>query len=338
MTAKKIQKVRLLKILFGLVLAVSLMHPAWPLSQDIEAGGKIPKFQIEVWGGYAALNPSDLNLAASYENDLQELLFDKQYNWLSNRGEILSWTRSGDEARRELNRAVPFGIRLKYTIYPWLAFSLGFKYLSASESQVLFYEYTSAPFSDFINKERIQVSPYSLSAQAYAPMLGIHVFKALSRTAELEAYLSGGPLFGESRYEQDRVYEWWFNEWGEDILVFREQTNREEEGSGIGLALETGGRLNLRFYRGWGLFFEAGYALQKIGHLSGSGKETRDGQTKSWEGDWRILKDDLLTSWETLSLEYPTSYAIGGPGGNFTRDFELDLSGFQLRFGILFRF
>jgi len=334
----QILRAPILFILSGLVLAGSLVHPIWPLSQNVDPAGKTQKFQIEIWGGYATLNPSDLNLAVTYDNSLQELLFDRQYQWLMSTSQILSWDKSGKEQRQELNHAFPFGIRLKYNMNPWLAFSLGFKYFSTSDSQNLSFEYTSVPFPDFINMERLSVSPYSLSSKGYAPMLGIHVSKALSSKVELEAFFAGGPLFGEIQYEQESIYEWWFNEWGEDILVFREETNRDEEGSGIGLAIETGGRLNLQISREWGFFIEGGYTYQRIAHVSGSGSETRDGQTQTWEGDWRILRDDLVTSWEMTSLEFPTCYPGPGPGGSVVRDFEMDLSGFQLRLGILLRF
>ena len=83
---------------------------------------------------------------------------------------------------------------------------------------------------------------------------------------------------------------------------------------------------------------EGAYAYQKVGTLSGSGSETRDGVTESWEGDWRIQQVEMVTQWGSRSLEYPTSFSGDLPDSDAARDFDLDLSGFQLRLGMLIRF
>ena len=46
----------------------------------------------------------------------------------------------------------------------------------------------------------------------------------------------------------------------------------------------------------------------------------------------------MVTQWGSRSLEYPTSFPGIGPDNGAVRGFDLDLSGFQLRLGMLFRF
>ena len=185
--------------------------------------------------------------------------------------------------------------------------------------------------------ERIGIAPFSLSAKGHGPLVGVHLLKTLSDFAGLEVFLAGGPLFVEARYEQHQTYDWWFDAGGGETPVYQSDARRVEEGDGTGLALEVGGQLSFRIYKGWGLFLEAAYAYQKAG-LSGSGRETRDGATESWEGDWQVRQDEIVTQWGSRSLEFPTAFPDDGPDSGAVRDFDLDLSGFQLRLGVLFRF
>jgi hypothetical protein len=318
-------------------LLAAVIPAAAAESQDTDQAARPAKFQIEVWGGYATLDASDLNLAVSHDNGVQELLFDEKYPWLMSEGEITSWTRSGEGERRELSQVTPIGGRVKYHLRSWLILSLGYKYFSTTESESFDYEYSSYPYPGHLNTELIGIAPFSLSAKGHGPLVGVHLLKALSDSAGLEVFLAGGPLFVEARYEQHQTYDWWFDAGGGETPVFRSDAHRVEEGDGTGLALEVGGQLSFRLHKAWGIFLEAAYAYQKAG-LSGSGSETRDGVTESWEGDWQVRQDEIVTPWGSRSLEFPTAFPGDGPDGGAVRDFDLDLSGFQLRLGVLLRF
>lgn len=307
-------------------------------AQDTHRAAGEARFQIEIWGGGASLDPYDLNLAVSHDNRVQELLFDEKYPWLLTEGQIVSWVRSGAGERRELSRATPIGGRVRYRLKGWLVLSLGYKRFSAIESESFDYEYSSSPYTGHGDLERIGIAPFSLSARGHGPLAGVHLLKSVSSRAGLEVFLAGGPLFVETRYEQNQTYGWWFNAGGGDTLVFQSGAHRVEEGDGTGLALEAGGRLDLRVYKGWGLFLEGAYAYQRVGSLSGSGSETRDGVMQSWEGDWRIQQVEMVTQWGSRSLEYPTALPGDAPDGGAVRSFYLDLSGFQLRLGMSFCF
>lgn len=319
-------------------LLTAMLSAAAVEAQDTDQTTRVARFQIEFWGGYASMDPSDLNLAVDHDGGVQEFLFDEKYPWLLGEGEIASWTQTGTGVRRELNQANPIGGRVKYYFKSWLVFSLGYRYFSATESESFDYEYSSFPFPGFRNLERIGIAPFSLSAKGHGPLAGVHLLKPLSDWAELEVLFAGGPLFVEMTYEQNQTYGWWFNAGEGDTLVFQSDAHRVEEGDGTGLALEAGGRLNFRLYKGWGVFLEGAYAYQKVGNLSGSGSETRDGVTQSWEGDWQVRQVEMVTRWGSRSLEYPTSFPGDGLDSGAARDFDLDLSGFQVRFGMLVRF
>jgi hypothetical protein len=294
--------------------------------------------EVEVWGGYASMGPSDLNLAVAHDTGVQGFLFDEKYAWRASRGEILSWTRTGAGEREELTHAFPKGARVKYSLNGWLAVSLGLTRLSRTESLAAPFEYSSSLAPGYGDVERIEVAPFSLSAEAYAPLAGVHLRKPSSSRLGLEVFVLGGPIHVDAHYEQNLSYQWFSQEAGRQTLVFEEQSRRVEDGSGNGLALEVGARLKLKVHGRWGLSLDAGYAHRKVGSLTGSGSETRNGETQSWQGDWRVRQVQLEAPWGARSFEYPTSFAGPGPGGGASRSFELDLSGLQLRLGLVFGF
>ena len=113
----------------------------------------------------------------------------------------------------------------------------------------------------------------------------------------------------------------------------------EERGSGIGLALHTGIRMDFNFSRTIGLFVEGGYAYQAVYKVSGPGKRSITSQRESWEGDWAIKENVKAYPWGTINLTWPSN-GWKGLDGDWWRagDFNLDLSGFQARIGIFYRF
>jgi hypothetical protein len=320
----------------GQLTAVFLVAPA-----AAQGGGQpasIPRFQVEIWRGYASLNPDDLNLAVAHDDGVEEFLFDDRYPWLLGTGAISSWDQSGSGAREELGQTNPTGLRVKYYLKRWFAVSLGYEYFSMTERSSIQHQYISVPYPNRWDIERINVELYSLSAKGQSPLAGVHFLFPISSWAGAEFFLSGGPLSVEIRYEQNQTYGWWFDEGGGEALAFQSETQRIEEGDGTGLAIEAGGRLNFRIYKGLGLFLEGSYARQKVDDLSGTGSETRDGVTQHWEGEWQVRETELVARWGSRTLKYPTSFPGDGPDGASARNFELDLSGFRLRVGVLFRF
>ncbi|MCP5105188.1 MAG: hypothetical protein GY950_17495, partial [bacterium] len=84
------------------------------------------------------------------------------------------------------------------------------------------------------------------------------------------------------------------------------------------------------------LFIEGGYAYQVVKKLSGKGSENSPDGSFYWEGDWNIINVSGSEEWGTINALYPSNY--WEEGMSKSRDFKLDLSGFQLKGGIAYRF
>ncbi|MDH5744883.1 MAG: hypothetical protein OEZ52_15170, partial [Candidatus Aminicenantes bacterium] len=112
----------------------------------------------------------------------------------------------------------------------------------------------------------------------------------------------------------------------------------EKKGSGTGIALDVGGRLAYPLFESLRIFLEGGYAYQVTKNISGDGREIKDDSSETWDGRWSIKREEIRTPWGELVLDIPTNYWPTNSDSEKLRDFELDLSGFQLRLGLSFRF
>ncbi len=307
-------------------------------SEDTDAIRSFDRFQVELYGGIIFLNPADLNLFVSHDNRKQEFFYDSYFDYLVATNQIESWTRSQGEERKEIRRSYPIGGRLKYYLSETIALSLGFKYISSAYTLDLDYQYFRNEISDEQYNESIRYSPYALSAKAYIPSLGFHILKRLKNALILEGFVCGGPLFANCRYLSDWSYEWVTEGPGYRYLTYSSTGVLEEEGSGTGIALDLGGRLSYPLIQSFEIFLEASYAYQVVKSITGSGREEIDGRSATWNGRWGIKSETVSAAWDESETEFPTAYWPTNPEADRIRDFELDLSGFQLRLGLSFRF
>jgi hypothetical protein len=296
---------------------------------------KIERFAIEWFGGIADFSASDLNALVTYDNQVQHHMYDAQLDSLQARGQIQSWDSALDGERRPLESSWTTGLRARFRLNAFFSLSFGLQYLSAGGSKDLRLRYSRLEHNTDERIEELDYSPYTLSVGAYAPLLGITVGKPLGEKIELEGYVLGGPLFARFDYVSDWDYA--FSIDGPSMygraLLFATEGRFEGEGKGTGLALDMGMRFKYMFLDRVGIFVEGGYAYQHVNNPSGSGSETRNGDPTNWEGMWTMGEETLATPWGTVELERPTNRGMNGSA----RDFELDLSGFQLRLGISFR-
>jgi hypothetical protein len=145
-------------------------------------------------------------------------------------------------------------------------------------------------------------------------------------------------MFAKCRYLSDWSYEWVTEGPGYRYVTYSSTGVLQEEGSGTGIAIDLGGRLSYPIIRSFEVFLEAGYAYQVVKSISGSGREERDGRSLSWDGRWGIKSETVAAAWGGLETEFPTGYWPDNSEAERIKDFELDLSGFQLRLGLSFRF
>lgn len=334
---KILQKKRFLYFLLVFFLCLGMMLAA-AQGTDREKILKGTKFQIELYGGYSKLNPADFNMMLDYDRQIQHFFYDDYYDFLLENNQISSWSNESDTNRKKITKSFPFGLKLKYFLNKTIAISLGFKYLSKNQNSdcVSQYRRTEIFGDQFI--DRTEYSPYTLSVKGYTPMLGIHFLKKIRGFGGIEAYIMGGPLFVECMYVSGWNSDWLYQGDGYTYLMYQTGGRLEEKGKGTGYALDFGGRINIPLLHPLGLFMELGYAFQAANRISGPGREIRDGTSETWDNQWGIKEEHIQTEWGTILLQRPTNYREGWSEDQQVRDFKLDLSGFQLRFGIFVKF
>jgi hypothetical protein len=216
--------------------------------------------------------------------------------------------------------------------------SFGFSYFTGSRKsrfknifEVIENEGGTALYAD-------ELKSYSLSAKGYIPSVGIHLGKKISSLLRLEAFFTGGPLFAECSYAMDWASGWPLTDSNGDFGNLQEGT-LEEVGKGTGMSLQAGAKMDFNFAERYGLFIEGGYAHQKVSDLSGPGTRSMTSHRETWEDEWAIKQDIRVRPWGTAHFLWPSN------GWEFfqgtwwrAQDFELDLSGFQIKIGLYFRF
>jgi hypothetical protein len=320
--------------------AVLLAVPAVRATQE---NGK--KLQIELFGGLSSLNPKDLNGRPGYDRLYEDFYTELRYSYYQDiYGNFVTYSGQVDGEFNEIKQALPVGLRLKYELTPTLSVSLGFKYLSNRRDSQVSYQYDvrqvapdAVQFYDEFTLFQ-ENDPYSISVEAYVPMVGVHYRFGKVRFLNLEAFLAAGPMFASCEFMRHRYassldsYEY----------LTEQESSLEMKGKGTGLAIEAGLQVNVKLIKHVYLLVEGGYAYQMAWSIDGPGSAqttSRDsnstGYTESdaWDGQWAMAEGYLQNEWGRYPFSYPTSQ----PGASSARDFKLDLSGFQIRLGLSFR-
>ena len=323
--------------ILGIILLAA--RAVWASQED----GK--KFRVELFGGLSTLNPKDLNGRPEYDRLYEDFYTQLRYSYYHDMyGDFVTYSGRVDGEFNEIKRALPFGLRLKYALTPALSVSLGFKYLSDKQDSRVTYEYdvrlTNPDAVQFYDEFTLlqENSPYSISAKAFIPMVGIHYRLGKFRFLNLEAYLAAGPMFARCEFMRRR--------YASSLDSYEYQTeldsSLEMTGKGTGLALEAGFQASLKLVKRVYLLVEGGYACQMTWSITGPGSSettTRDSNmagytdSASWDGPWTMVEGYLANEWGRFSYSYPTSQ----PRTGNAQDFRLDLSGAQVRLGLSFR-
>jgi hypothetical protein len=311
--------------------------PQFLLETDVRP--KDGRWRIEMFGGLAKMSPDDLNLRATFDDMYNTFYADDYFQYQKEQGEIVSFVKTNDGGKANLlKHSIPVGIRFRYSITNWFDFSLGLTYLTGTRKssyknrfEVVENEGPTALYTEeFLN--------YTLAAKGFVPTVGIHMGKRISPSLRLEAYFTGGPLFAECLYSIEWNSEWPASGSSGDFGNLEEGL-LEEKGTGTGLALQTGVKMDFDFAKHYGLFMEGGYAYQAVSTVSGPGTRSFPSHRDSWEGEWAMKQDLQIKPWGTARFLWPSNgWEIFGGTWWRARDFELDLSGFQVRIGIYYRF
>jgi hypothetical protein len=297
------------------------------------------RWRMEIFGGFSRINPADLNLRATFDDMRNTFYGDDYFLYQANQGEIVSFVKTNEGGKANLLRhSIPVGIRLRYAIANWFDISFGLSYFTSSTESSFknIYEVVENGGPTILYSD--ELFNYSLSAKGYSPSVGIHLGKRIAPSLRVEAYLTGGPLFAECSYFMDWSTEWPISDSAGDYGSLSEGF-LEERGQGTGLALQAGARLDFDFAKHYGLFVEGGYAYQTVPDVSGPGTRSMTSHRETWEGDWGMKQDIRISPWGTASFLWPSNGWDLSQGTWWrSRDFELDLSGFQIKLGIYFRF
>lgn len=267
----------LIKILLLLVILLFLLI----LSGFSEQSDK-RKFQLELFGGFSALNPEDLNSNANLRDQIAKFWYEDRYDYYIQVGHIQSSATNQEGKFRTIKSALPSGLRLKYFVIRPLAISLGFKYLTRRGASNVRHHVTISENDGTQLSHIREFSPFNISVKAFIPTLGIHFEKRLSGSIGLEIFVCGGPLFGQCEYSLEYKYEQKTN----GNLTSTSSYNFEEKGSGTGIALDGCVRINYSLSKHLGLFLETGYAYQVVEDFEGPGYMKGNGEVEEWKDEW----------------------------------------------------
>jgi hypothetical protein len=305
----------------------------------------VKKFQIELFGGFATLAPGEFNALVEHDRMYENFFGRNRYAYYNSLyGSFYTYSENVEGELKKIKKALPLGLRVKYSLSPAVSISLGFKYLSKKENSNLTHLYDvrilnpdGLRFYDEFSVESVN-DPYSISMSAYTPQLGIHYKIKEMKFMDLEIFFTAGPLFAEYGFAQQRHYR------EIDSYGFWSERNStyEIDGRGRGIALETGLQMHIKVMDRVNFFLEGGFAYQKAGSRSGSGfsiEEISDlnaegyTETNEWEGPWGVIWGSYDREWGTKTYQFPTNeYGASG-----LPEFALNLSGFQIRMGVSFR-
>lgn len=285
------------------------------------------RFQIELYGGISFVDPKDLNLFSKAEQQYNEIYFIER---------LRSYNGYFVNEFPEIREMIPAGFRLRYHASEKLSFSLaweGFfqkKELSLEGS----FGYSSTSSQNHTKK----YDPYRLDLSGLALLGGIHYRMPVGSKTDIEIGAAAGWAKADFGFSSNWSYAASYME--PSISYYSVDGGiLEGDGSGNGFMAQGMLRLNRMLGRRVGFFVESAYTFCRIKSLDGDGRENRisiPGET-SWEGIWGIKREEIHVVWGDREVLVPTNYWEGWTAAQRDRDFVLDLSGFRLVLGIVFR-
>ena len=297
------------------------------------------RWRAELFGGWGAMTPGDLNMRVNLDKSETLFYYDDYLRYRVRQGEIASFSKTNQGGAVKLIKSgLPFGARVRYSLWSWLDVSLGLSGFHAQRTTTNKNTYQVVDLNGAATTLTHEYMSYRLEAEGLIPELGIHVGTRLNESVRLEGSVTGGPMFASCKYSINfrgqtpiKVLSGDFSDSGDGFL--------EEQGVGFGLALEATLRAEYQAWERFGIFLEGGYAHRTAVSFHGPGATIQGTLRENWEGDWAIKESVDLKPWGTFHSIWPSNAWVGfGDYFWMVRDFKLDLSGAQLRMGISYRF
>jgi hypothetical protein len=264
-------------------------------------------------------------------------------------GSDFTYSSSQDQGNRfpELKTVFPLNLNIRYRLNHRLYLSLGlsyFKQTNTPQNSSAFQFQDSRPD----NLNLFELSALTLnykfehSASGWVPALTIHYRVPMGRKLYFEGYLGGGPFFAACVYAHNSLSKSTYP----DEYWTTSENNLRLHGKGVGMALSFGARCSWRLSAHLEIFTAAGYDFRQAHSIKGEAiRESRRGDkesapasytTSTWSGPWHIQHVAYSSQWGTFEADM---LFIGEDNPNYSlSNFTLDLSAFQLRWGISFVF
>jgi hypothetical protein len=343
-------KKRIIAVLIAFVVGAAACVPLLAEEEGAPPQSLWRRLSLEVFGGFATLAPAHLNLMADdqadYDNYYEKRKFE-YYHALYN--DLFTYAQSlihGSGLKR-ISRAFPLGLRAKLALNRAFSLSLGVTVLSRTESSTYAAQYDvrdmnpdKVDLTD-IYQVRIEYPKFDLEAAGWALLVGLHAQTRLIGPLRLEGHAAAGPLFARCRavFNMKRAKSEPDGFWESDLYSI------DLKGHGIGVAVSAGLLARIPLVSCLDAFIEGDYAFEQARKIAGNGNYTYRHEdsnsapyegTSAWEGTWRISHAVHTNDWGQWNESSPAvmdkNYFQG------TDPFHLDLSGFQAKVGLAWRF
>jgi len=337
----------------ALALALLAVLSAAGFSQEDGYKFRFSNFSLEFYGGYSKINPNDLDKHAQYEESYLQFYWLNRFNYMhSNYGDayLVTSTRSGDSVFKTLQKATPYGVRLRYQVSPTFSLSLGVQFLDGTQSSnvglMIDMQDQRPDVADHqkFRSFQYQNSGFTTQAKAWMPVMGLHFGWNLSSVFRYEVSIAFEPMFAQCRtFTQSRIVITMADGYQTDSAY-----TEEMKGTGFGLGGELGMGLFIRPLKNARLFIEGSYAFRAISELSGPGWNrisSRDSNgiydetSANWSNKWLIQRAYDYRSWGSFaSIHIQNQHTYEVAGNNGYSNFSPELSGLQFRAGLGFNF
>jgi hypothetical protein len=285
------------------------------------------RFQIELYGGIAFINPKDFNLLSKAEQQYNDIYFIER---------LRSYDGYFVNDFPEIREAIPAGLRLRYRMSDRISFSIAFEGFIQKKKQT--FEGSFGYSSTTAENHTKRYDPYQLSLSGYTVTGGVHYRVPVGSKTDIEV----GGAAGWSKADFDYSSNWSYLASYQGTTVSYHSVNGgtlDSDGKGNGFMAQAMLRLNRMLGKSIGLFVETAYTYCRMKSIEGSGREVLNGISgeTTWEGTWGIKREEIHVRWGDKEVLVPTNYWGGWTASQRERDFILDLSGFRLALGICFR-
>ncbi len=339
--------------ILAFVFLVALLLPAALQAQEQGYPFRWSNFRIELSGGWIGLEPRDLDKAVEYENAYVSHYFLDRYAFYDLLyGDAYTATPSfrGGQEFLPLRSGTPLTAAIRYQASPTLGLSLGVQLLRGRQTSgvgldvAITDDRAESPLPGASTASYVN-DGLSLTVDSWMPFLAAHFGWDLLKPLRGEIFIQGGPIFGELRvWNSSRET---LGAAGETLAA--ETRTVELTGSQTSMAIELGGRLDVRLFSFLHLYGQAGYAFRAFNSLHGLNSilQTSEFPTASEEryalqGPWGVNREEVETPWgrfeaPILTTEFGTFFWKNSTTAFGTAPAEVSLSGLQLQAGLSIR-